>query len=452
MPSIRPSWAPTDWSSLEASSALADAVERGATTIPRLRGLVARGGEPALDAIGAEMLRVAAHPFASSVLAELLARSGRPRDVIRLVTYFAIAPEPTAAARALSACGAPELPSVLRAWLEAMLPSDGGVAPFGENPETSSAARLTACVASLSPYPRLYGAVRSAHGAGHGGVRRRTGSDGPGAASRACAYAPADPKRDPRLRVTDLAHVAPSAKEIRGGLPESARRVPEVRNRKDRIRGELGARVLGTEPGHATTAAVVVAVPVSLFTFTKPRPKAAAPAPFAARSRSGREASAGRDRRPRARSAPGPMRRGRAHRRRDNARTRRRAGAKRRGWRGGGDRAIPAEVERGSRPRDRDRRIERREEADKECLRTRRGTCRRSRETGNGRDDLPPSGPPCSPPAPRTPTTQRVPRAPRSDRDHPPLLPRPLDRLVPRELEPPRHRAACLARVDDLVH
>jgi hypothetical protein len=121
---------------------------------------VSRGGEPALDAIGAEMLRVATHPFASATFAELVARSGRPRDVIRLVTYFAIAPDPTDAARALSACISPELPSVLRAWLEAMLPSDGGVAPFGENPETSSTARLTACVTSLAPYPKLYGAVR----------------------------------------------------------------------------------------------------------------------------------------------------------------------------------------------------------------------------------------------------------------------------------------------------
>jgi hypothetical protein len=180
VPSIRPSWAPTDWSSLEAASALADAVERGATTIPRLRGLVARGGEPALDAIGAEMLRVAAHPFASSVLAELLARSGRPRDVIRLVTYFAIAPDPTAAARALSSCTSPELPSVLRAWLEAMLPGDGGAAPFGENPDTSSGARLTACVASLSPYPRLYGAVRPLMARVTGGPPPHS-SDGPGA-------------------------------------------------------------------------------------------------------------------------------------------------------------------------------------------------------------------------------------------------------------------------------
>jgi len=160
VPSIRPSWAPADWASLDAVSMLADAVERGTTTIPRLEGLLSRGGEFAIDAIGAEMLRVASHPFASSKFAELVARSGRPRDVIRLVTYFAIAPDPTDAARALAACASPELPSVLRAWLEAMLPSDGGDVPFGENPETSSAARLTACVSSLAPYPRLYGAVR----------------------------------------------------------------------------------------------------------------------------------------------------------------------------------------------------------------------------------------------------------------------------------------------------
>jgi hypothetical protein len=159
-PSIRPSWVPSDWSASDAASTVAEAVERGATTIPRLRGLVARGGEPALDAIGAEMLRGAVHAFASAVFADILARSGRPRDVMRLVTYFAVAPDPTAAARALSTCGSPELPTVLRAWLEAMLPTDGGPAPFGENPETSSAARLTACITSLAPYPKLYGVVR----------------------------------------------------------------------------------------------------------------------------------------------------------------------------------------------------------------------------------------------------------------------------------------------------
>jgi hypothetical protein len=160
-PSSRPpSWLPTDWSTVEAGAALADAFERGATTQPRMRAAVARGGEPALDAVGAEMLRVAAHPFASAVFAEILARSGRIRDVVRLVTYFAVAPDPAPAARALSACASPDLPSVLTAWMEAMLPSDGELAPPGADPLTSSAARLTACIASLAPYPHLYRAVR----------------------------------------------------------------------------------------------------------------------------------------------------------------------------------------------------------------------------------------------------------------------------------------------------
>jgi hypothetical protein len=119
-----------------------------------------RGGGPALDAIGAEMLRVPLHSAASDAFAEILARSGRPRDVIRLVTYFAITPDPDAAARSLNACGAPELPAVLRAWLEAMLPSDGTTPPDGDDPSTSSAARLHACVSSLAPYPHLYAAVR----------------------------------------------------------------------------------------------------------------------------------------------------------------------------------------------------------------------------------------------------------------------------------------------------
>ena len=160
-PSSRPpSWLPTDWSSVEAGAALADAFERGTTTQPRIRAAVARGGEPALDAVGAEMLRVGAHPFASAAFAEILARSGRTRDVVRLVTYFAVAPDPAAAARALSACGSPDLPSVLMAWLEAMLPSNGELAPPGADPLTSSAARLTACIAALAPYPHLYRAVR----------------------------------------------------------------------------------------------------------------------------------------------------------------------------------------------------------------------------------------------------------------------------------------------------
>jgi hypothetical protein len=106
------------------------------------------------------MLRVGAHPFASAAFAEILARSGRTRDVVRLVTYFAVAPDPAPAARALSACASPDLPSVLMAWLEAMLPSNGELAPPGADPLTSSAARLTACIAALAPYPHLYRAVR----------------------------------------------------------------------------------------------------------------------------------------------------------------------------------------------------------------------------------------------------------------------------------------------------
>jgi hypothetical protein len=158
----KPSWLPLDWASPEsAAESFADALERGALTLPRLRAHILSGGEPALDAVGAEMLHVAAHPFASAGFAEILARSARPRDIIRLVTYFAIAPDPAPAARALSACAAPELPRVLNAWLEAMLPADGGTAVLGDDdPEHSSAARLTACVASLAPYPHLYRAVR----------------------------------------------------------------------------------------------------------------------------------------------------------------------------------------------------------------------------------------------------------------------------------------------------
>jgi hypothetical protein len=58
-------------------------------------------------------------------------------------------------------CDAVELPRVLSAWLEAMLPSDGEPALLGDDDiEQSSAARVTACVASLAPYPHLYRAVR----------------------------------------------------------------------------------------------------------------------------------------------------------------------------------------------------------------------------------------------------------------------------------------------------
>jgi hypothetical protein len=108
----------------------------------------------ALDAISAEMLLVATHPFASAAFAEILARGARPRDVIRLVTYFAIAPDPAPAARALAVCTAPELPRVLSAWLEAMLPQ------AEDDPSTSGAERVTACVAALKPYPPLYRAVQ----------------------------------------------------------------------------------------------------------------------------------------------------------------------------------------------------------------------------------------------------------------------------------------------------
>jgi hypothetical protein len=159
-PASLPSWLPTAWSSPDAGASLAAAFERGSMTLPRMRAAVARGGDAALDALGAEMLNVGEHPFASAAFAELLARGGRPRDVVRLVTYFAVAPDPEPAARALSTCSAPELPSVLRSWLESMLPTDGEPAPLGADQETSSAARLTACVSSLAPYPHLYRVVR----------------------------------------------------------------------------------------------------------------------------------------------------------------------------------------------------------------------------------------------------------------------------------------------------
>jgi hypothetical protein len=161
VPSVKPvSWMPTSWASPDAAAVLANALERGHTTLPRLRGILARGGDPALDAIGAEMLRVAEHPFASAAFAEVLARTGRTRDVMRLVTYFAVAPDPSRAATALGACNSPELPNVLHAWLTSMLPNDGALAPHGEDPITSSAARLSACVSALRPFPHLYASVR----------------------------------------------------------------------------------------------------------------------------------------------------------------------------------------------------------------------------------------------------------------------------------------------------
>lgn len=148
-----PALHPGEWTARTAA-AIAEALERGETTFPRVRAAAVRGGEAALDAIGAEMLDVGVHAAASAAFAEILSASERPRDVLRLVTYFAIAPDPLPAARALGACGAAELPRVLAAWLDAMLPMDG------EDVHDSSAARVTACIASLKPYPQLYRAVR----------------------------------------------------------------------------------------------------------------------------------------------------------------------------------------------------------------------------------------------------------------------------------------------------
>jgi hypothetical protein len=153
IPGSTASWVPAEWIPATAL-AMAHAVEAGKTTPARARTAIARGGDAALDAVGAEMLDVAVHPVASAVFAEILSCSDRPRDVLRLVTYFAIAPDPVRAARALSGCTAAELPRVLGAWLDGMLPADGQ-----DGPE-SSAARITACIASLKPYPHLYGAVR----------------------------------------------------------------------------------------------------------------------------------------------------------------------------------------------------------------------------------------------------------------------------------------------------
>ncbi len=157
--SARPSWQPHGWDSPQAALTLASALERGNATVPRAYALVQRGGDAALDAIGAEMLSVEAHPFASAAFAEILARRARARDVTRLITYFAIAPEPSMAARTLAACGAPELPSMLRSWLESMLPQDGSSIPLRSEP-TSSSARLSACIEALRPHRVLFEAVR----------------------------------------------------------------------------------------------------------------------------------------------------------------------------------------------------------------------------------------------------------------------------------------------------
>lgn len=155
------SWQPVDLDATQTAVNLASALERGSLTAPRARSILIRGGDLALDAIGKEMLNVAAHPFASGVFAELLAPFARERDVVRLVTYFAIAPDPSVAARALSLCNAREVVrTVLKAWLETMLPTDGAPAVPGNDPETSASARIALCVEALRPYPALYDVVQ----------------------------------------------------------------------------------------------------------------------------------------------------------------------------------------------------------------------------------------------------------------------------------------------------
>lgn len=155
----RPSWLPHDWDSPQAAVALAVALEKGNATVPRAYALVQRGGDNALDSIGAEMLNVELHAFASAAFAEILARRARARDVTRLITYFAIAPDPSLAARTLAGCTAPELPSMLRNWLESMLPQDGSSVPMRTEP-TSSSARLSMCIEALRPHRALFDAVR----------------------------------------------------------------------------------------------------------------------------------------------------------------------------------------------------------------------------------------------------------------------------------------------------
>jgi hypothetical protein len=147
------SWMPTDLGSRDAAMRLAAALERGATTAPRVRSVILRGGDAALDAIGAEMLRVAAHPFASAVFADILGRASRERDVVRLVSYFAIAPDVATAAHALAVCTAPEVPTMLRAWLQSLAPDSNADAEQG-------ASRVASCIAALVPYPHLHAAMK----------------------------------------------------------------------------------------------------------------------------------------------------------------------------------------------------------------------------------------------------------------------------------------------------
>lgn len=154
------SWAPVGPDATATAQSIAAALERGSITGPRARALLVRGGDPALDAVGKEMLNVASHPFASAVFAELLAPFARERDVVRLVGYFAIAPDPRVAAHALDLCASREVVStVLKAWLETMLPADGALAEPGDDPETSASARVALCIDALRPYPGLYQVV-----------------------------------------------------------------------------------------------------------------------------------------------------------------------------------------------------------------------------------------------------------------------------------------------------
>lgn len=163
------SWQPVGLDATATAASLAAALERGSLTAPRARSILIRGGDLALDAIGKEMLDVAAHPFASGVFAELLAPFARERDVVRLVTYFAIAPDPSVAARALSLCHARELVrTVLEGWIATMLPTDGSPAQPGSDPETSTSARLALCVEALRPYPALYELLQPALSSSHG--------------------------------------------------------------------------------------------------------------------------------------------------------------------------------------------------------------------------------------------------------------------------------------------
>ncbi len=155
----RPSFHPTDWTDPKTVRDLAAGLERGSVTPPRAWIFVHRGGDPAYDAVGGEMLEITSHPYASAVFADIVARSGRPRDVMRLVTYFAVAPDPAAAAKTLAQCTAAELPQVLKAWLEALLPSDGAQVPYAEDPDSSRAGRLAVYISALRPYPALFAAV-----------------------------------------------------------------------------------------------------------------------------------------------------------------------------------------------------------------------------------------------------------------------------------------------------